>query len=218
MISINHKIFCVVVAFCQKAISNLKENAMKIYMYMHTNKDNLLLTEPRNNNGFKSIQKWNTICLSLIKMPAENLNDVCFWQRNHKHTFCQERSIGWHNNLEWEKNICNIYTNMNIKCWTECNWESSIHCFLTCIKPNKTTCTFQVVGWPINMVIKSHYILQKETFNTSKKKKVKSKRYYMYLAYRRTVGFCWQTLWFSSGSSKYDDETNYSQEEIGLGQ
>jgi hypothetical protein len=40
----------------------------------------------------------------------------------------------------------------------------------------------------------------------------------MYLAYRQTVGFCWQTLWFSSGSSKYDDETNYSQEEIGLGQ
>jgi hypothetical protein len=83
MISINHKIFCVVVAFCQKAISNLKESAMKIYMYMHTNKDNLLLTEPQNNNGFKSIQKWNTICFSLIKMPSENLNDVCFWQRKH---------------------------------------------------------------------------------------------------------------------------------------
>jgi len=64
-----------------------------------------------------------------------------------------------------------MYTNMNIKCWTECTYESSIHCFLTCKKPNKTTCTFQVVGGPINMVIKSHYILQKETFNTSKKKK-----------------------------------------------
>jgi hypothetical protein len=77
MISINHKIFCVV-ALCQKATSNLKEIAMKIYMYMQTNKDNLLLTEPRNNNGFKSIQKRNTICFSLIKMPTENLNDVCF--------------------------------------------------------------------------------------------------------------------------------------------
>ncbi len=57
MISIDHKIFCVVVALCQKGTSNLKESAMKIYMYMHTNKDNLLLIEPQNNNGFKSIQK-----------------------------------------------------------------------------------------------------------------------------------------------------------------
>jgi hypothetical protein len=67
------------------------------------------------------------------------------------------------------------------------------------------------------MVIKSHYILQKETFNTSKKKKVIQEILHV-LAYRQRVGFCWQTLWFSSGSSKYDDETNYSQEEIGLGQ
>jgi hypothetical protein len=62
MISTNHKIFSVVVALCQKATANPKESAMKIYMYMHTNKDNLLityllLTEPWNNNGFKSIQK-----------------------------------------------------------------------------------------------------------------------------------------------------------------
>jgi hypothetical protein len=70
------------------------------------------------------------------------------------------------------------------------------------------------------MDIKSHYILQKESFNTSKKKekklKKKSKRYYMYLGYRQRVGFL--TLWLSSGSSKYNDKTNYSQEKIGLGQ
>jgi hypothetical protein len=57
MISTNHKIFSVVVALCQKATSNPKESAMKINMFMHTNKDNLLLTEPWNKNGFKSIKK-----------------------------------------------------------------------------------------------------------------------------------------------------------------
>jgi len=68
------------------------------------------------------------------------------------------------------------------------------------------------------MDIKSHYILQKESFNTSKKEKEKKKpkRYYMYLGYTQRVGFL--TLWLSSGSSNNNDKTNYSQEKIGLGQ
>jgi hypothetical protein len=62
MNSTNHKIFSVVVPLRPKATTNPKESAMKIYMYMHTNKDSLLityllLTEPPNNNGFKSFQK-----------------------------------------------------------------------------------------------------------------------------------------------------------------
>jgi hypothetical protein len=69
------------------------------------------------------------------------------------------------------------------------------------------------------MVIKSHNILQKETFNTSKKKKSEIQEILHVFGIQAKSGLLLaKTLWFSSGSSKYDDETNYSQEEIGLGQ